>query len=70
MLDGVRPGMDDGSAQLLDHFAAAKGRLDAAGEGADLVGWRGWLEWAGVRGCVGYPAFQLLTRIACPANVV
>ncbi|PRW57887.1 water chloroplastic isoform A [Chlorella sorokiniana] len=36
MLDGLRPAMDDGSAQLLDHFAAAKGRLDAAGEAADL----------------------------------
>ena len=37
MLDGLRPAMDDGSGQLLDHFAAAKGRLDAAGEAADLV---------------------------------
>lgn len=53
MLDGVRPGMDDGSAQLLDHFAAAKGRLDAAGEAADLVGWRGWLGLAWVGGWVG-----------------
>ncbi|KAL4433837.1 hypothetical protein ABPG75_000278 [Micractinium tetrahymenae] len=35
MLDGLRPGLDDGSARLLDHFAAAKARLDAAGEAAD-----------------------------------
>lgn len=37
MLDGLRPAMDDGSAQQLDRFAAAKARLDAAGEAADLV---------------------------------
>ncbi|KAL4419085.1 hypothetical protein ABPG77_010024, partial [Micractinium sp. CCAP 211/92] len=35
MLDSVRPGLDDGSAQLLDHFAAAKAKLDTAGEAAD-----------------------------------
>ncbi|KAL4852989.1 Phosphoglucan [Chlorella vulgaris] len=35
MLQGLRPGLDDGSAQVLDHFGATKGRLDGAGEGAD-----------------------------------
>lgn len=35
MLDGVRPGLDDGSARLLDHFATAKASLDSAGEAAD-----------------------------------
>lgn len=40
MLDGVRPGLDDGSAQVLDHFAAAKAKLDAAGEAADQASTR------------------------------
>lgn len=38
MLEGVRPALEDGSAQLLDHFNTAKARLDAAGDAADLVG--------------------------------
>jgi hypothetical protein len=38
MLSGVRPALDDASAQALDHFWAAKGRLDNAGDQADQVG--------------------------------
>eukprot|EP00887_Chlorella_sp_A99_P004965 scaffold4.g4965.t1 len=35
MLDAIRPSLDDASVQLLDIFAQAKARLDAAGPAAD-----------------------------------
>ena len=53
MLGSVRPGLDQGSAQLLDHFAAAKGRLDAAGEQADLVRVCVCVHWEGALGGCG-----------------
>jgi hypothetical protein len=37
MLGGMRGALDDAGGQAVDHFNAAKGRLDAAGEGADQV---------------------------------
>jgi hypothetical protein len=38
MLNDVRPGLDEASSKLLDHFGWVKGELDSAGEGADQVG--------------------------------
>ena len=56
MLEGVRPALDNGTAQLVDHFNAAKWRLDEQGEGADLVrrqGRRCVAGWEGARSARG-----------------